>query len=109
MEMRRIDAARIIREAPEGVAWFVREDRRSYGTATPIESGTFRSQMGDELTVACERVDGGYVWKGRRWPFRVTRTYPRLRVEWGRVDDALFYDSEWVPFSPEVPANLWGE
>jgi hypothetical protein len=36
------------------------------------------------------------------------RTYPRLRIEWAKVPDHLYYDEKWVPFSPEVPANLWG-
>jgi len=108
LEMRRIDAARVVREIAEGEVWKVRDDKRSYGTLTEVEGGEFSSQTGDKFTVACERVPGGYTWNGKQWPFKVVRTYPRLRIEWAKVPDHLYYDEKWVPFSPEVPANLWG-
>lgn len=109
MEMRRIDAARVLRELPEGGkvagrwegAWFIRTTSVVYGSDRPVEATTAQDYT-------CERVPGGFENKGRRWPFKVVRTYPRLRIEWSRIPDHMFYDEAWVPFTTEVPDNLWG-
>ena len=109
LEMRRIDAGRVLRELPEGGkvngrwegAWFVRPNTVTYGSDRMVTETTAQG-------FTCEYVPGGYISKGRRWPYKVTRTYPRLRIEWGRIPDSMFYDEVWMPFAPEVPANLWG-
>jgi hypothetical protein len=109
LEMRRIDAGRVLRDLPEGGkvdgrwhgAWFVRPNSVTYGSDRPVTDTTAQG-------FTCEHVPGGFFSKGRRWPFKVTRTYPRLRIEWSKVPDHLFYDAEWVPFTPKVPDNLWG-
>jgi len=84
--MRRIDAARVIREAPD--CWHVRDDVRRDSTdkkSDKADSSVYNPETG-------------------KWDN--VRDYTRLNVRWAAVAKKyphLFADSEWVPFRAELP------